>query len=70
MPRIGDKAPEFKAITTQGEINFPADSSGSWVIHFSQSREISTKAVRAFQIKIKVVWITTFFIISFLSANN
>lgn len=25
MPRIGDKAPEFKAITTQGDINFPKD---------------------------------------------
>ena len=25
MPRIGDKAPEFKAVTTQGEINFPSD---------------------------------------------
>ena len=23
MPRIGDKAPAFKAITTQGDINFP-----------------------------------------------
>jgi peroxiredoxin 2/4 len=23
MPRIGDDAPSFKAITTQGEINFP-----------------------------------------------
>ena len=23
MPRIGDKAPAFKAVTTQGEINFP-----------------------------------------------
>jgi len=23
MPRIGDAAPEFKAVTTQGEINFP-----------------------------------------------
>ena len=22
LPRIGDKAPEFKAITTQGDINF------------------------------------------------
>ena len=32
MPRIGDKAPEFKAVTTQGPINFPADYSGSWVI--------------------------------------
>ena len=27
MPRIGDKAPEFKAVTTQGEINFPSDYS-------------------------------------------
>ena len=25
MPRIGDKAPSFKAVTTQGEINFPED---------------------------------------------
>ena len=23
LPRIGDKAPAFKAVTTQGEINFP-----------------------------------------------
>ena len=22
MPRIGDKAPSFQAITTQGEVNF------------------------------------------------
>ena len=25
MPRIGDKAPEFKAKTTQGVIHYPAD---------------------------------------------
>jgi len=30
MPRIGDKAPEFKAVTTQGVINFPDDYKGSW----------------------------------------
>ncbi|MGC8720924.1 MAG: hypothetical protein ACP5TY_13065, partial [Thermodesulforhabdaceae bacterium] len=30
MPRIGDKAPSFKAVTTQGEINFPEDYAGSW----------------------------------------
>ena len=35
MPRIGDKAPEFKAITTQGEINFPADYKGKWVILYA-----------------------------------
>ncbi|WP_421150504.1 hypothetical protein [Seonamhaeicola sp. NFXS20] len=28
MPKIGDKAPEFKAVTTQGEINFPSDYKG------------------------------------------
>ncbi|SRX55456.1 hypothetical protein [Aequorivita sp. CIP111184] len=28
MPRIGNIAPEFKAVTTQGEINFPADYKG------------------------------------------
>jgi alkyl hydroperoxide reductase subunit AhpC len=23
MPRIGDNAPDFKAVTTKGEFNFP-----------------------------------------------
>jgi len=35
MPRIGEKAPAFKAVTTQGEINFPEQYKGSWVILFS-----------------------------------
>lgn len=35
MPRIGEKAPSFKAVTTPGEINFPEDYTGSWVILFS-----------------------------------
>jgi peroxiredoxin (alkyl hydroperoxide reductase subunit C) len=41
MPRIGDKAPEFKAITTQGEINFPADYTGKWVILFSHPADFT-----------------------------
>lgn len=41
MPRIGDKAPEFKAITTQGEINFPSDYSGKWVILFSHPADFT-----------------------------
>lgn len=41
MPRIGDKAPEFKAITTQGEVNFPADYIGSWVILFSHPADFT-----------------------------
>jgi peroxiredoxin 2/4 len=41
MPRIGDKAPAFKAITTQGEINFPDQFSGSWVILFSHPADFT-----------------------------
>ena len=41
MPRIGDKAPSFSAVTTQGEINFPADYSGSWVILFSHPADFT-----------------------------
>ena len=28
MPRIGDPAPSFTAVTTQGEITFPGDFEG------------------------------------------
>jgi peroxiredoxin (alkyl hydroperoxide reductase subunit C) len=41
MPRIGDKAPEFKAVTTQGEINFPSDYKGKWVILFSHPADFT-----------------------------
>jgi peroxiredoxin 2/4 len=41
MPRIGDKAPEFKAVTTQGEINFPKDYKGNWVILFSHPADFT-----------------------------
>lgn len=41
MPLIGDKAPEFKAVTTQGEINFPADFNGKWVILFSHPADFT-----------------------------
>lgn len=41
MPRIGDAAPSFKAVTTQGEINFPQDYSGSWVILFSHPADFT-----------------------------
>ena len=41
MPRIGDKAPEFKAVTTQGPINFPADYIGNWVILFSHPADFT-----------------------------
>ncbi len=41
MPRIGDSAPAFKAITTQGEINFPSDYQGKWVILFSHPADFT-----------------------------
>ncbi|MGE4586694.1 MAG: peroxiredoxin [Mangrovibacterium sp.] len=41
MPRIGEPAPAFKAVTTQGNINFPADYKGSWVILFSHPADFT-----------------------------
>ncbi|MCK0178418.1 peroxiredoxin [Flavobacteriaceae bacterium S0862] len=41
MPRIGDYAPEFKAVTTQGEINFPKDFAGEWVVLFSHPADFT-----------------------------
>lgn len=41
MPLIGDKAPAFKAVTTQGMINFPEDYKGKWVILFSHPADFT-----------------------------
>lgn len=41
MPLIGDKAPDFKAVTTQGDINFPSDYKGKWVILFSHPADFT-----------------------------
>lgn len=41
MPRIGEKAPSFKAVTTQGDINFPGDYKGKWVILFSHPADFT-----------------------------
>ncbi|MGB5823527.1 MAG: peroxiredoxin [Proteocatella sp.] len=41
MPLIGDQAPSFKAKTTQGEIDFPEDYKGRWVILFSHPADFT-----------------------------
>ena len=41
MPRIGDPAPSFTAITTQGTIHFPNDYQGKWVILFSHPADFT-----------------------------
>lgn len=41
MPRIGEKAPAFKAVSTQGELDFPKQYEGSWVILFSHPADFT-----------------------------
>lgn len=41
MPRIGDQAPSFKARTTQGEITFPDEFEGKWVVLFSHPADFT-----------------------------
>ena len=41
MPLLGDDAPAFTAVTTQGPINFPADYKGKWVILFSHPADFT-----------------------------
>lgn len=41
MPRIGEAAPHFTAVTTQGTITFPEDYTGKWVILFSHPADFT-----------------------------
>ncbi len=41
MPRIGDQAPEFRAMTTKGKLNFPGDYKGYWKILFSHPADFT-----------------------------
>lgn len=41
MPRIGDRAPDFTAITTQGNLEFSKWQAGKWVILFSHPADFT-----------------------------
>lgn len=41
MPRIGEKAPSFRAMTTKGKLNFPEDYKGHWKILFSHPADFT-----------------------------
>jgi len=41
MPRIGDTAPAFEAVSTQGPVKFPSDYKGKWVILFSHPADFT-----------------------------
>jgi peroxiredoxin (alkyl hydroperoxide reductase subunit C) len=49
MPHIGDQAPAFRSVTTQGTIYFPADYFGKWVILFSYLTDYTPKATSEFR---------------------
>ncbi len=54
IPLIGEMAPEFKAPSTKGEISFPNDYKGKWVILFSHPADftpVCTTEFIAFQDK-------------------
>jgi len=41
MPLLGDPAPTFKAPSTKGPVNFPADYKGKWVVFFAHPEDFT-----------------------------
>jgi len=41
MPRIGDQAPDFDAVTTTGNLKFSDYNNGSWVVFFSHPADFT-----------------------------
>jgi peroxiredoxin (alkyl hydroperoxide reductase subunit C) len=41
MPRIGDMAPDFEAVTTTGNLKFSEYNKGSWVVFFSHPADFT-----------------------------
>lgn len=41
LPQLGKPVPAFTAKTTQGEVNFPSDYEGNWVVFFSHPADFT-----------------------------
>jgi peroxiredoxin (alkyl hydroperoxide reductase subunit C) len=41
IPLIGEPAPGFTAVTTQGSVHFPEDYKGKWVMLFSHPADFT-----------------------------
>jgi peroxiredoxin (alkyl hydroperoxide reductase subunit C) len=41
IPLIGESAPPFEAVTTQGKLKFPEDYQGKWVVLFSHPADFT-----------------------------
>lgn len=54
MPLIGEKAPAFTAKTTQGDITFPDDYKGKWVILFSHPADFTPVCTTEFMVFAKM----------------
>lgn len=55
LPLIGDEAPSFKAVTTQGPVNFPEDYKGKWAILFSHPADFTPVCTTEFMTFQKMV---------------
>ncbi|TXF89649.1 peroxiredoxin [Neolewinella aurantiaca] len=54
MPRIGDKAPDFNAVTTTGKLQFSEYAKDSWVVMFSHPADftpVCTTEMSAFAVE-------------------
>ena len=41
MPRIGDQAPDFEAVTTKGKVKFSEFAKGKWTVLFSHPADFT-----------------------------